>query len=161
MGPLLVGRIICLGLQEFGRKNGNGSIGSTWVHRWVHLGPRPLPPFVDPSGPSGRLNSLHSRSVRPLDGEPAHPAGRATKLSRLGIAVEEKDVFTCAMATARFLARQKLGGTAYVIGEGGLVTALHQNGYAVVDRDPDYVGGGECWLLAGGRGSSRILLPLQ
>ena len=47
------------------------------------------------------------------------------------------------MATARFLAQQKPGGTAYVIGEGGLLTALHQNGYAVVDHDPDYVVVGE------------------
>src|SRR5204863_9595388 len=41
------------------------------------------------------------------------------------------------------LARQKPGGTAFVIGEGGLLTALHQNGYAIVDRDPDYVVVGE------------------
>jgi NagD protein len=47
------------------------------------------------------------------------------------------------MATARFLARQKPGGTAFVIGEGGLLTALHLNGYAVVDHDPDYVVVGE------------------
>jgi NagD protein len=67
----------------------------------------------------------------------------ATKLSRLGITVEEEHVFTCAMATARFLARQKPGGTAFVIGEGGLLTALHSNGYAIVDRDPDYVVVGE------------------
>src|SRR2546421_6030027 len=67
----------------------------------------------------------------------------ATKLARLGIEVEEEHVFTCAMATARFLAQQKPAGTAYVIGEGGLLTALHNNGYAVVDRDPDYVVVGE------------------
>ncbi len=67
----------------------------------------------------------------------------ATKVSRLGIDVEEEHVFTSAMATARFLALQKPGGTAYVIGEGGLHTALHSNGYAVVDRDPDYVVVGE------------------
>jgi NagD protein len=67
----------------------------------------------------------------------------ATKLQRLGIEVEEEHVFTCAMATARFLAAQKPGGTAFVIGEGGLLTALHSNGYAVVDRDPDYVVVGE------------------
>ena len=67
----------------------------------------------------------------------------ATKLRRLGIAVDERHVFTCAMATARYLARQKPHGTAYVIGEGGLLTALHQNGYAIVDRDPDYVVVGE------------------
>src|SRR5271167_1174288 len=67
----------------------------------------------------------------------------ATKLQRLGIDVEEEHVFTCAMATARFLARQKPGGTAFVIGEGGLQTALHLNGYSIVEKDPDYVVVGE------------------
>lgn len=67
----------------------------------------------------------------------------ATKLQRLGIDVEEHHVFTCAMATARFLARQKPNGTAFVIGEGGLLTALHSNGYAIVDKEPDYVVVGE------------------
>lgn len=67
----------------------------------------------------------------------------ATKLQRMGFAVEAEHVFTCAMATARFLAQQKPRGTAFVIGESGLVTALHENGYAIVDRDPDYVVVGE------------------
>jgi NagD protein len=67
----------------------------------------------------------------------------ATKLARLGIEVGEEHVFTCAMATARFLAAQKPNGTAFVIGEGGLLNALHNNGYAIVDRDPDYVVVGE------------------
>jgi NagD protein len=67
----------------------------------------------------------------------------ATKLERMGIEVEEEHVFTCAMATARFLAQQKPNGTAFVIGEGGLLTALHNNGYSIVDRDPDYVVVGE------------------
>lgn len=66
-----------------------------------------------------------------------------TKLSRLGIDVEEQHIFTCAMATARFLAQQKPSATAFVIGEGGLLTALHQNGIAIVDHDPDYVIVGE------------------
>lgn len=65
------------------------------------------------------------------------------KLARMGIEVGEEYIFTCAMATARFLARQKPGGTAFVIGEGGLLTALHQNGYAIVDHEPDYVVVGE------------------
>jgi NagD protein len=65
------------------------------------------------------------------------------KLKRLGIEVGEKHIFTCAMATARYLAAQKPNGTAYVIGEGGLLTALHQNGYSIVDDDPDYVVIGE------------------
>ncbi len=67
----------------------------------------------------------------------------ATRLQRLGMDVEEDHVFTCAMATARFLAQQKPQGTAFVIGEGGLLTALHNNGYAIVDKDPDYVVVGE------------------
>lgn len=67
----------------------------------------------------------------------------ATKLRRMGIHAEEKHIFTCAMATARFLAKQKPHGTAFVIGEGGLLQALHHNGYAIVDHDPDYVVVGE------------------
>ncbi|MFK7818917.1 MAG: HAD-IIA family hydrolase [Planctomycetaceae bacterium] len=65
------------------------------------------------------------------------------KLSRMGIDVEEHHIFTCAMSTARFLAKHRPGGTAYVIGEGGLLQALHQNGYAIVDQDPDFVVVGE------------------
>jgi NagD protein len=65
------------------------------------------------------------------------------KVARMGIEVEDEHVFTSAMATARFLAKQKPKGTAFVIGEGGLLNALHQNGYAVVEQDPDYVVVGE------------------
>ena len=67
----------------------------------------------------------------------------ACKLAQLGIDVQDSHVFTCAMATARFLAEQKPNGTAYVIGEGGLMTAMHANGYAIVDKNPDYVVVGE------------------
>jgi NagD protein len=63
----------------------------------------------------------------------------ATRLNRMGIPVGEEHVFTCAMATARFLARQKPKGTAFVIGEGGILHALHINGYSIVDHAPDYV----------------------
>ena len=65
------------------------------------------------------------------------------KLERMGIGVEDDQVFTCAMATAQFLAQQKPGGSAFVIGEGGLLNALDQCGYSVVDYDPDYVVVGE------------------
>ena len=67
----------------------------------------------------------------------------AAKLARIGIDVEESHIFTSAMATARFLGKQKPSGTAFVIGEGGLLTALHQNGYTIVDHEPDYVVVGE------------------
>ncbi len=67
----------------------------------------------------------------------------ATRLLRMGIGVDERHVFTCAIATARFLAQQLPNGTAYVIGEGGLLQALHANGYSIVDHEPDYVVVGE------------------
>jgi NagD protein len=63
----------------------------------------------------------------------------ALKLCRLGLEAVADDVFTCAMATARFLADQKPGATAYVIGENGLAAALHHNGITVVDDNADYV----------------------
>lgn len=65
------------------------------------------------------------------------------RLRRMGIDVEDRHIFTCAMATAQFLSNQKPDGTAYVIGEGGLLTALHDVGYSIVDHDPDYVVVGE------------------
>jgi len=67
----------------------------------------------------------------------------AMKLIRKGFDITEDHIFTCAMATARFLAHQKPNGTAFVIGEGGLLHALHRNGYSIVDSDPDYVVVGE------------------
>lgn len=65
------------------------------------------------------------------------------RLAYMGVKVDEEDVFTCAMATARFLERQHPHGTAFVIGEGGLLNALHIHGYAIVDHEPDYVVVGE------------------
>ena len=65
------------------------------------------------------------------------------KLNSLGFNVEEQDIFTCAMATARYLASIKPGGTAFVIGEGGLLNELHQHGYSIVEDKPDYVVIGE------------------
>src|SRR6478735_11370262 len=61
------------------------------------------------------------------------------KLCKIGFNVTDEDIFTCAMATARYLASRKENGTAYVIGEGGLLTELHNVGYSIVDDHPDYV----------------------
>ena len=55
----------------------------------------------------------------------------------------EGAIWTSALATADFLADQRPGGTAYVVGEAGLTTALHDVGYVMSDRDPDYVVLGE------------------
>src|SRR3954470_9939940 len=67
----------------------------------------------------------------------------ATKLQRMGMPVEEQHIFTCAMATAALLAREKPSGPAYVIGEGGRLPPRPLNGYSVVDKAPDCVVVGE------------------
>jgi NagD protein len=55
----------------------------------------------------------------------------------------EEAIWTSARATARFLDDQRPGGSAFVIGEAGLTTALHDAGYTLTDADPDYVVLGE------------------
>jgi len=57
--------------------------------------------------------------------------------------VPEDVIWTSALATARFLEDQRPGGSAFVIGESGLTTALHGAGYTLTDREPDYVVLGE------------------
>ena len=65
------------------------------------------------------------------------------RLGRSGIDVPEESIWTSALATAEFLHEQRPDGTAYVIGEAGLTTALHSVGYVMTDRDPEYVVLGE------------------
>src|SRR5437764_3270870 len=60
-------------------------------------------------------------------------------LSRAGLDVPESAIWTSALATARFLNQQRPGGSAHVVGEAGLTTALDDIGYVLTDRDPDYV----------------------
>ena len=67
----------------------------------------------------------------------------AARLALSGLEVPEEAIWTSALATADFLADQRPGGTAFVIGESGLTTALHANGYTLTERDPDYVVLGE------------------
>jgi NagD protein len=67
----------------------------------------------------------------------------AARLRNSGIDVPEESIWTSALATARFLSDQRPGGSAYVIGEAGLTTALHSAGYTLTERSPDYVVLGE------------------
>jgi NagD protein len=71
------------------------------------------------------------------------PRDLAARLTATGLEVPEEAIWTSALATARFLDSQRPGGSAYVLGEAGLTTALHQVGYVLTDRDPDYVVVGE------------------
>ena len=65
------------------------------------------------------------------------------RLRSSGLEVPEESIWTSAMATAAFLNDQRPGGSAYVIGEAGLTTALHEIGYVLTDARPDYVVLGE------------------
>ena len=65
------------------------------------------------------------------------------RLQATGIDLPEEAIWTSALATARFLDSQRPNGSAYVIGEAGLTTAMHEAGYILTDRDPDYVVLGE------------------
>jgi NagD protein len=67
----------------------------------------------------------------------------AARLRTSGLDVPEASIWTSALATATFLADQRPGGSAFVIGEAGLTTALHAAGYTLTERSPDYVVLGE------------------
>jgi len=67
------------------------------------------------------------------------PAELQQKLARLRIRVGEEHFYTSALATASFLASQRPGGSAYVIGETGLTKALYEAGFSMNDVNPDYV----------------------
>jgi NagD protein len=71
------------------------------------------------------------------------PRDLRARLLRTGLDVPESSIWTSALATAKFLDSQRPGGSAFVIGEAGLTTALHEIGYTLTERDPDYVVLGE------------------
>jgi NagD protein len=71
------------------------------------------------------------------------PRDLSARLARSGLRVPEESIWTSALATGAFLHSQAPGGSAFVIGEAGLTTALHEAGYTLTDTDPDYVVLGE------------------
>ena len=73
------------------------------------------------------------------NGSGKSPRELSEKLARMGLSVSEDHFYTSALATASFLAGQCPGGTAYVIGEPGLVNAMYEAGFSMNSHDPDYV----------------------
>jgi NagD protein len=71
------------------------------------------------------------------------PRDLSARLAHSGLEIPEEAIWTSALATATFLADQLPGGSAYVIGDAGVTTALHEVGYTLTDRDPDFVVLGE------------------
>src|SRR6478609_6930036 len=71
------------------------------------------------------------------------PRDLTNRLRYFGIDIPDDRVYTSAMATASFLHTQRPEGTAFVVGEAGLTTALHDVGYVLTEHEPEYVVIGE------------------
>jgi NagD protein len=71
------------------------------------------------------------------------PRDLSARLRASGLIVPEEAIWTSALATADFLQSQIPGGSAFVIGEAGMTTALHEVGFIMTESDPDYVVIGE------------------
>jgi NagD protein len=69
-------------------------------------------------------------------------------LARLGLDVPADRLWTSAVATAQFVATQRPGGSAFVIGERSLHEALAEVGYLEDDERPDYVVLGETQAMS-------------
>lgn len=67
----------------------------------------------------------------------------SARLADAGLNVPEERIWTSALATAAFLKQQKPGGSAFVLGEAGILTAMHDAGYVMTETDPDFVVIGE------------------
>jgi NagD protein len=91
----------------------------------------------------GRLHDTGHRFLVLTNNSMYTPGDLSARLAQVGVAVPREAIWTSALATATFLADQRPEGTAFVIGEAGLTTALHAVGYTLTDRDPDYVVLGE------------------
>jgi NagD protein len=83
------------------------------------------------------------------------------KLKRMGIDVHEDNFYTSALATASFIASQKPKGTAYIIGDAGLINALYNVGYSMNPVDPDYVVVGDTHTYGYERIENAINLVLK
>jgi NagD protein len=88
------------------------------------------------------IKRLHKRDIKFLlltNNSRRTPLGTALDLQKLGLDIQAETIYTSSLATARYLHSQKPGGSAYVIGENGLFSALQEYGYVITDQNPDFV----------------------
>lgn len=71
------------------------------------------------------------------------PEVHAENLLKLDFPVSAQDIFTSAIATARFVAAQKPGARIFAVGDPGLFHALEEHDLTIVDTSPDVVVIGE------------------
>lgn len=90
-----------------------------------------------------KLQELDKRYLVLTNNSIYTPRDLHARLLSAGIDVPVDAIWTSALATAKFLESQRPAGTAHVVGEAGLTTALHDIGYVLTDHDPDYVVLGE------------------
>ncbi len=90
-----------------------------------------------------RLTSTGRRFLVLTNNSIFTPRDLRARLAASGIDIPEEAIWTSALATAQFLDDQRPRGSAFVVGEAGLITALHDIGYTMTDRSPDYVVLGE------------------
>ncbi|MBO0696942.1 MAG: HAD family hydrolase [Zavarzinella sp.] len=105
----------------------------------VH-GRRPIPgapEFI------GRLLATQTRFLVITNNPMYTPRDLSHRLATEGMNIPEQNLFTSALATAQFLSSQRPNGTAFVIGDTGLTHAMHQVGYTLTNKDPEYVVLGE------------------
>ncbi len=110
------------------------------------------------------IGRLHERNIRflILTNNPMYtPVDLQHRLQRLGVNLTPDHIYTSAQATSAFLHSQKANGTAFVLGESGLTEALHQVGYVLTDRNPDYVVLGETTSYSYSRITQAVRLILE
>ncbi len=90
-----------------------------------------------------RLNESQGKYLVLTNNPIYTPKDLAHNLNKMGLDIPPELIFTSAMATSQFLQKQRPNGTAYVIGESGLTSAMHEAGYIITEHDPDYVVLGE------------------
>lgn len=90
-----------------------------------------------------RLNASQAKYLVLTNNPIYTPKDLSHNLNKMGLNIPPELIFTSALATAQFLQKQRPNGTAYVIGEAGLTSAMHEAGYIITEHDPDYVVLGE------------------
>ncbi|MGC9397523.1 MAG: HAD-IIA family hydrolase [Anaerolineae bacterium] len=102
----------------------------------VFLGEQLLP------GARRFLQLLRRRGTRYLfltNNSSSHRGRYAAKLRRLGLDVDEKEIFTSGEATARYLKKQHPGARIYLVGTPALEEEFAAHGFALVQEDPEFV----------------------
>lgn len=86
-----------------------------------------------------RLRSTRSPFLVLTNNSLFTPEELSDRLHGGGLEVPPDELWTSALATARFVQRQRPHGSAYAVGEASLLAALKDVGYELNDVDPDYV----------------------